>query len=110
MLATYAYDDLGQRASITRSNGATTNQCYDGGSRLTSLAHDLAGTAYDQNWSFAYRPADQIVRETSCNDLYDWPAPGADFTDAYANNSLNEYIDLSASGRISKLRPCRKTL
>ena len=96
-LATYAYDDLGRRASLTRGNGATTTYGYDGASRLTSLAHNLAGTAHDQTWTFAYNPAGQIVRETSVNGLYDWPAPGADFTDAYASNGLNQHTAVAGS-------------
>jgi YD repeat-containing protein len=47
VLASYAYDPLGRRLSLTRGNGTVTAYTYDGASRLTSLAHDLAGTAND---------------------------------------------------------------
>ena len=96
-LATYAYDDLGRRTSLTRGNGAVTSYDYDGGSRLTSLSHDLAGTVHDQNWSFAYNPAGQIIRETSSNGLYDWPAPGPDFNDAYVSNGLNQHTSVASA-------------
>lgn len=95
-LATYAYDDLGRRASLTMGNGAVTTYGYDGGSRLTSLAHDLSGTVHDQTWIFAYNPAGQITSQSSYNALYDWPVPGADYTDTYVANGLNQYT--SAGG------------
>ena len=95
VLATYAYDDLGRRASITRHNGVVTTYGYDGISRLTMMAHNLTGTTHDQSWTFAYNPAGQIITETSSNALYDWPAPGADFTDTYTANGLNQYTDVA---------------
>ena len=94
-LATYAYDDLGRRSSLTMGNGAIVSYGYDGASRLTSYTHNLAGTVHDQTWGFSYNPAGQIIEETSTNALYDWPAPGADFTDAYADNGLNQYTSVA---------------
>ena len=94
-LATYAYDDLGRRSSLTMGNGAVTSYGYDGASRLTSYAHNLAGTVHDQTWGFSYNPAGQVIEETSTNALYDWPAPGADFTDAYVDNGLNQYTSVA---------------
>ena len=94
-LATYAYDDLGRRSSLTMGNSAVKSYGYDGASRLTSYAHNLAGTVHDQTWGFSYNPAGQIIQETSTNALYDWPAPGADFTDAYADNGLNQYTSVA---------------
>ena len=41
MLATYAYDNLGNRTSVTFGNGATQAFTYDPVSRLASLTNDL---------------------------------------------------------------------
>ncbi|MFL6844026.1 MAG: hypothetical protein ACJ8ER_04005 [Allosphingosinicella sp.] len=48
MLATYAWDDLGRRSSLTRGDGSVLSYGYDAVSRLTSLADNLVGTTYDQ--------------------------------------------------------------
>jgi YD repeat-containing protein len=56
VLATYAYDDLGRRASVTYGDGSTTSYSYDGVSRLTQQVLDLAGTAYDLTLGFTYNP------------------------------------------------------
>ncbi len=84
------YDDLGRRSSLTRFNGVTTSYGYDGASRLTSLTHNLFGATHDQTYTLAYNPAGQIVSEASSNAVYDW-RPGADFTDYYTDNGLNQY-------------------
>src|SRR5439155_1812129 len=72
VLATYGYDDLGRRTSLTRGDGSVMTYGYDGVSRLTSLADDLAGTSYDQTLGFTYNPASQIVTNTRSNDAYAW--------------------------------------
>lgn len=38
VLATYAWDNLGRRASLTRGDGSVLSYGYDSASRLTSLA------------------------------------------------------------------------
>lgn len=52
VLATYAYDDLGQRTSLTFGNGVVQNYGFDAVSRLASLSNDVAGTASDQSTTF----------------------------------------------------------
>jgi len=66
-VAAYAYDDLGRRTSVARGNGVSTAYGYDPASRLTSLAHDLAGTANDNAYGYAHNPSGQIVTLTSAN-------------------------------------------
>ena len=44
---TLAYDNLGNRTSLTRGNGTVTSYAYDPATRLTSFTHDLSGTAQD---------------------------------------------------------------
>ncbi len=70
LLATYAYDDLGRRISLTRGNGTTATYGYDGASRLAQLAENMAGATHDLTLGFAYSPASQIVLNTRSNDLY----------------------------------------
>jgi RHS repeat-associated protein len=70
VLASFVYDELGRRKSLTRGNGAATTYGYDPASRLASLAHDFAGTAQDVTFTYAYNPASQIVTRTASNDLY----------------------------------------
>lgn len=93
-LASFAYDDLGRRTALTRANGVTTSYSYDPGSRLTGLAHDLAGTAADVSVGFAYNEAGQIASRTTSNDAYAWPG-AANADRPYAVNGLNQY---TASG------------
>ena len=59
-------------------------------SRLQSLSHDLAGTAFDQALGFAYNPASQIVTRTSANDAFAWTA-AANGSRGYTVNGLNQY-------------------
>mgnify|MGYP002662455576 CR=1 FL=1 len=47
-LATYAYDDLSRRTTVTLGNGTTTSYGYSTQGALASLAHNLTGTAQDQ--------------------------------------------------------------
>jgi RHS repeat-associated protein len=89
-LGSYAYDDLGRRTRLTRGNGTVTSYAYDPASRLTSLAHDFAGTAQDVMSSFSYNAASQISSRTRSNDLF--AQNGAvDVTRPYTNNGLNQH-------------------
>ena len=79
MLATFAYDDLGRRTSLTRGNGTVQSYGYDAVSRLATLTNDLAGTTNDLTPTFAYNPAsadrDSTVRT---DDLYAWTGHATD--------------------------------
>jgi RHS repeat-associated protein len=94
-LASIVYDALGRRASVTRSSGSVTSYGYDGASRLSSLGHDLAGTAHDLALTFSYNPASQIVSNTRSNDAYAW-AGAVSGSSSYTANGLNQYT--SAGG------------
>ncbi|MFZ5616941.1 MAG: RHS repeat domain-containing protein [Pseudomonadota bacterium] len=90
-LATYSYDNLGRRASLTRGNGATTSYGYDAASRLTSLTHDLAGTSQDVTQTFAYNPAGEITSQATSNAAYEWSLGGY-FSNDYTANGLNQIL------------------
>jgi RHS repeat-associated protein len=68
-----------------------TTYAYDPASRLTSLAHDFAGTAQDVTSSFTYNAASQIASRTRSNDLFAWNGAVA-FIRPYTNNGLNQHI------------------
>jgi RHS repeat-associated protein len=78
LLATFSYDNLGRRTGLTRGNGAPSTYGYDTSSRLVSLVHNPASTAYDITYGFTYSPASQLLVRTDTNSAYSWipPAPG----------------------------------
>ncbi|MCR5869376.1 MULTISPECIES: RHS repeat-associated core domain-containing protein [unclassified Sphingomonas] len=95
VLATYAYDDLGRRTTLTRGNGVVTSYGYDAVSRMNSLAHDLASSGNDVTTTFSHNPASQIAGFVRNNDAYGWTG-AANVDRNYAVNGLNQYT--SAGG------------
>jgi RHS repeat-associated protein len=69
-LATYAYDSLGRRSSVTFGNGTVQSFTYDAASQLTQLTNNLAGTTNDLTLGFTYNPAGQITSNSRSNDLF----------------------------------------
>jgi RHS repeat-associated protein len=106
VLATYAYDNLGRRTSLTRGNGTVMTYGFDSVSRLSSLAEDVSGTTYDQTLGFSYNPASQIHQNTRSNDLYAW-SNHYNVDRNYTANGLNQY---SASGAITPTYDTRGNL
>ena len=96
-LADYDYHPLGQRAKLTRGNGAVTDFGFDTAQRLTALVHDLPGSADDQTYGFGYTPASQVSMQSASNAAYTWSAPAVSGR-SYARNGLNPYTSV---GRIS---------
>jgi len=99
VLASYAYDDLGRRTSLTRGNGTVTSYGFDAASRLSSLSHDLDGATAtnDVTTAFAYTPAGQIASRTASNDNYAWGGH-YNVARAYTSNGRNQ---LTAAGALS---------
>ncbi len=97
VLATYRYDELSRQTSVNRGNGTATTFGYDGRHQLSSLAHNLSGTAQDVVYGFAYNEAGEIVRRTVSNPAFEFTTPG-DITRIYragggtaGGNGLNQY-------------------
>src|SRR5215210_604745 len=88
VLATYAYDDLGRRTSLTFGNGESTSYHYDAVSRLDTLTLDLGGTTNDVTFAYSYNPAFQIVGRTASNNAYAWTGHGSGST-AETSDGLN---------------------
>jgi RHS repeat-associated protein len=95
VLATYTYDNLDRRASLTRGNGVTTTYSFDDLSQLTSLAQDLAGTSDDQTYSMTLNTAGDVLTRSGSNSAYAASAP-FNGTKAYTANGLNQITVLGA--------------
>jgi YD repeat-containing protein len=93
VLATFGYDTLGRRTSLSRLNGTSTSYGYDQVGRLASLGHDFAGTAHDVAFGYAYNPASQIVSRTASN-----PGSGPGQADAYSFTLANQNLTDSHNG------------
>ena len=74
VLASYAYDNLGRRTSVTFGNGSVQSFGYDAASRLDTLTNNLGGaaTTHDLTQTFSYNPAGQIASVSRSNDAYAW--------------------------------------
>ena len=97
MLASYGYDDLGRRTSLTRGNGTVTRYGYTSLSQLQTLTHDVAGGAHDVHSTYSYNPAGQINSRTTSNDAYVWTGL-VNVDRSYGVNGLNQ---LTSSGNVS---------
>jgi RHS repeat-associated protein len=96
VLATYAYDNVGRRTSLSRGNGTSMSYGYDAVSRLTSLGDDLSGTTYDQTLGFSYNPASHIIQTTRSNDNYAWGGHGTGSTSS-TTNGLNQLTAIGST-------------
>jgi RHS repeat-associated protein len=98
VLASYAYDDLGRRTSVTYGNGSVQNFAYDAASRLSTLTNNLGGaaTTHDLTQTFAYNPADQIASVARSNDAYAWQAH-YNVDRSYTINGLNRIMNVGST-------------
>lgn len=96
VLASYAYDNLGRRTSVTRGNGTIASYGYDAVSRLTSLSDNLSGTTYDQTLGFGYNPASEIIQNTRSNDVFAWTGHGNGSTSS-TTNGLNQLTAIGST-------------
>ncbi len=104
VLATFAYDNLGRRTTLTRGNGVITSYTFDAASRLASLQQNPTGTGYDTIFNLAYNPAGQLTSRTRTNTAaYDWTLAGS-FNESYSANGLNQYTRLPHSGSDLSIR------
>lgn len=99
VLATYGYDDLRRRISLTFGNGVAQSFTFDAVSRLASLSNDLSGTTNDLSATFAYNSASQIGSTIRTGDTYAWTSHFNQNRSATSNglNQLTAYGDKSLS-------------
>ena len=89
-LATYGYDDLSRRTTVTLGNASTTSYGYTAQSALGSLGHNLTGTAQDNTWTYTRNQAQEIAGHSWNNDIYQW-AGYTNGTRSYTANGRNQY-------------------
>ncbi|WP_445371982.1 RHS repeat-associated core domain-containing protein [Methylomonas sp. HW2-6] len=95
-LASYAYDDLSRRTTVTLGNGTSTGYGYDTQSALSSLTQNLAGTAQDNTWSYTRNQVQDIKAASWTNDSYQWTGY-TNGTRSYTSNGLNQYATAAGS-------------
>ncbi|HEX8584785.1 MAG TPA: RHS repeat-associated core domain-containing protein [Allosphingosinicella sp.] len=89
-LATFDYDNRGNRTKLTRGNGTVTDYTPDAVSRLGTLAQMFPNAgASTLTLGFGYNPAGQIAWNTRSNDLYSWTGHGSGTTGSTVN-ALNQ--------------------
>lgn len=89
-LASYTYDDLSRRSTITLGNGTKTSFNYNSVNQLGSLSHKLASTAQDVTFTYTRNRIGDITQNNWSNDLYQWKGNTASTTN-YVKNGLNQY-------------------
>ncbi len=102
VLATYAYDVLGNMTSKTFGNSASQLYTFDPVSRLKTLSNNLTSTANDLTVGdatnpIAYNPASQINSVKRTGDAYPYTAFG-NVDRNYVTNGLNQYASSTAGG------------
>lgn len=98
ILATFAYDELGRRKSLTRGNGVVTSYGFDA-ARLSDFDVEVPGSsAYDILADFEHNPAGQISRETHFNSAFA-DTPRSDEL-AFQVNGRNQYTTMSKIGGV----------
>ncbi|MBV6390154.1 MAG: hypothetical protein JNIBNLAF_01820 [Nitrosomonas europaea] len=95
-LATYAYDDLSRRTTVTLGNSTTTSYGYSTQSALATLTHNLTGTAQDQTYTYTRNQVQEIAGQSWTNDSYQWTGY-ANGTKSYTANGLNQYTAAAGS-------------
>ncbi|MDQ0612255.1 RHS repeat-associated protein [Variovorax sp. W1I1] len=89
-LASYAYDDLGRRTTVTLGNGTSVQRTYDNQGALATLKNFLASTAQEVQYTYMRNQIRELTGATWSNNIYQWTGatPG---TQTYTANGLNQY-------------------
>jgi RHS repeat-associated protein len=101
-LATYAYDALSRRTSLTYRAGMSSTYGFTDAGDLTSLVLATGGTGTVPSYTLSYSAAHQLASEATTGAGYVWQPPAA-ATDTYgAVNTLNQYPARTPSGGPAK--------
>ncbi len=89
-LASYAYDDLGRRTTVTLGNGTTIQRSYDNQGALATLKNFLASPSQEVQYTYTRNQLRELKSVSWTNNLYQWSgaSPG---TKSYTSNGLNQY-------------------
>ncbi len=95
--ASFSYDNLGRRTSVTHPNTTSTDYSYDGGSRL--WVEQLNLPSGSEEITLQHNPADQITLRSSTNNTYQF-ANVWNPTRNYTSDGLNR-LTSSAGAALS---------
>ncbi|MGK6307422.1 RHS repeat-associated core domain-containing protein [Variovorax sp. DT-64] len=89
-LASYAYDDLSRRTTVTLGNGTTVQRAYDRRGALATLKNFLASPSQEVQYAYTRNQIRELKSVSWTNNLYQWSGatPG---TKSYTSNGLNQY-------------------
>lgn len=95
-IAGISYDGRGGRSYL--GDGVATYYGYDSVGRLSSLSHNLGGSAlaHDVIFGYSYTPASQLASQSRDNDAYAWTGH-YNVDRNYAANGLNQYTGVGAA-------------
>ena len=93
-IATYDYNALGQRTSITDIWGRQTGYTYHDDGMLETLSHDIVQTALDVTFTFGFDKSNKLNSRTISNNSYIW-TPETPSTEDYEVNGLNQYTKIA---------------
>ena len=96
LVATWTFDGLGRRETLTRGNGTVTSLSRDAANGLLSLGHDAQGTSLDVLYSFARNPASQIAGRTFTNAAW-VSSPPSSANVGYSADALNRYMTVGGA-------------
>ena len=75
---------------MTLGNSTTTSYGYSTQNALSTLTHNLTGTAQDQTYTYTRNQVQEITGQSWTNDSYQWTGY-ANGTKSYTANGLNQY-------------------
>ena len=93
VVATYVYDPLSRKKSLSLLNGASVGFGYDIASRLISLAQNFVTAPQDLAVTYQYTAASQLYIRSSNNALFDWLPTAA--STPYVPDGLNRYASVN---------------
>ncbi|MDR6536603.1 YD repeat-containing protein [Variovorax soli] len=71
-LASYAYDDLGRRTTVTLGNGTTIQRTYDSQGALATLKNFLASPSQEVQYTYTRNQLGELKSVAWTNNLYQW--------------------------------------
>ncbi|WP_454283842.1 RHS repeat-associated core domain-containing protein [Ralstonia pickettii] len=92
-LASYAYDDLSRRTTVTLGNGTTIQRSYDNQGALATLKNFLASTSEEVQYTYTRNQIRELTGITWSNNTYQWTGATTG-TQTYTSDGLNRYTGL----------------
>lgn len=95
VLATYAYDSLGRRLTLTRADNINTTYGYQSNTDLLGSLM-FSGGSQSVYQTFTYNPAMQVLSRTWGNEAYGY-YPASSSSATYVPNGLNRYSSVGGT-------------